>query len=407
MVGTDAAGGAGSARVRRALAAARGERTPGTIAVDVVAIVVSLISIVTTIRDPFGPWQHLPSWWHPWDIAVGVLGSLALWWRRRHPVLIAGLLGIGGGVFLTAGTAALVAVYTLASLRRPWIALVISLAHLAIAIPYLLVVPVYGMTMLQWTVVMVLLYVSVLLAGLAVRARRALVLALVEAAERERRDQQRRLALAREAERARISREMHDVLAHRLSLLSVHAGALERRATSAKPMQPDEIGAAAVVIRSSAHQALEDLRDLLGLLGDDGDELGTAAPQPTVADLEPLVADAETAGQRVSLTVSERVTGLRPQLQRTVYRVVQEGLTNARKHAPGASVDVLVTNDEPDAVRVRVANPLPVGVAPSEVPGSRSGLIGLAERVQLDGGSVATEVVDGAFVLEASLPWRS
>jgi len=176
------------------------------------------------------------------------------------------------------------------------------------------------------------------------------------------------------------------------------------------PLRPDEVREAAAVIRSSAHTALEELHDVLAVLGSHGSdgELGAAAPQPTVGDLDRLVAEAGTVGQRVRLDVAhaERLAESRPQLQRTVYRVVQEGLTNARKHAAGAAVDVHVVASSREQVQVRVSNPVPVGVTSTEIPGARTGLSGLAERVELDGGSLRTRVHDGQFTLEVMLPWR-
>jgi signal transduction histidine kinase len=124
---------------------------------------------------------------------------------------------------------------------------------------------------------------------------------------------------------------MHDVLGHRLSLLSVHAGALEFRPDAS----PEEIAGAAKVIRENAHQALQDLREVVGVLRAPVGEL----PQPTLADARQLVAESGRAGMRVELR--EEIGGAVPDLVgRTAYRVVQEALTNARKHAPGAAVDV-------------------------------------------------------------------
>uniref|UniRef100_UPI003B3AF527 sensor histidine kinase n=1 Tax=Pseudactinotalea sp. TaxID=1926260 RepID=UPI003B3AF527 len=141
--------------------------------------------------------------------------------------------------------------------------------------------------------------------------------------------------------------------------------------------------------------------------GSDG-ELGTGAPQPTITALDDLVTEAAAAGERVTLTLEgrEALTSARRQLQRSVFRTVQEGMTNARKHAPGALVEVEVRATE-ETVAVRVANPVPVGVTPTEVPGSRAGLTGLAERIRLDGGQMSAVVTDGSFVLEAALPWRA
>ena len=140
---------------------------------------------------------------------------------------------------------------------------------------------------------------------------------------------------------------MHDVLAHRISLLSMHAGALEFRTTSPSPPRADELNRAARVIRENAQAAVEDLRELLGLLRSDG-ELGTGAPQPRLADLPALVQDAVAAGQRIDYASDANPRRLRETTQRTAYRVVQEALTNARKHAPGAAVTPAMEKEDLD-----------------------------------------------------------
>jgi signal transduction histidine kinase len=148
---------------------------------------------------------------------------------------------------------------------------------------------------------------------------------------------------------------MHDVLGHRLSLLSVHAGALEFRPDASA----EEIAGAAKVIRENAHQALQDLREVIGVLRAPVGEL----PQPTLADVRQLVAESGRAGMRVGL--HEEVAGTVPDLVgRTAYRIVQEGLTNARKHAPGAEVRVRLAGSPGQGLTVEVGNDAP-GPAPA------------------------------------------
>jgi glucose-6-phosphate-specific signal transduction histidine kinase len=209
---------------------------------------------------------------------------------------------------------------------------------------------------------------------------------------------------------------MHDVLAHRISLLSVHAGALAYRTAQAESGQGRALSGAEVtgavrVIRDSAHQALAELGEVLSVLrADQPDGDGRGAPQPMLADLPRLVEEARSAGQRVTLELDPALTNgrqPRPQDQRTVYRVVQEGLTNARKHAPDARVVVRVAGEPGTGLAVAVTNPLPVGVAAVEIPGAGAGLTGLAERVGLDGGTLDHGPVDGAFRLAARLPWQA
>jgi len=210
---------------------------------------------------------------------------------------------------------------------------------------------------------------------------------------------------AREAERRRIAREMHDVLAHRLSLLSVHAGALEFR----RDASPEEMSAAAGVIRANARAALEELRDVIGLLRDDGADTDLQPPQPTFAEIPALVEESRDAGMKVRLDDGSSAGREIPiGLGRTAYRVVQEGLTNARKHAPGAAVTVTI-HAGADSLLVEVANRVSVaasGGAQLAGSGTGTGLIGLAERVALAGGALdyGTDS-SGGFVLSARLPW--
>ena len=194
---------------------------------------------------------------------------------------------------------------------------------------------------------------------------------------------------------------MHDVLAHRLSLLSVHAGALEFR-----PDAPaEEVAEAAGVIRESARAALDELRGVIGVLREDGGESLTQPPQPTLADLAALVEESRAAGMRITARIELGDAAPPAAVGRTAYRIAQEGLTNARKHAPGAAVTLTVHAPDGD-LQVEVRSLAPVAVAAgSPLPGAGTGLIGLAERVTLAGGELEHGVdPDGAFVLRARLP---
>jgi signal transduction histidine kinase len=241
---------------------------------------------------------------------------------------------------------------------------------------------------------------SVLMAGVAlgwglfVRARRQLVQSLHEQADRAGDD-------ARAAERQRIAREMHDVLAHRLSLLSVHAGALEFNSDA--PAQ--EVAQAAGVIRESARAALEDLRGVIGVLREDTGESLTQPPQPTLADVAALVEESRAAGMRITERIELGDAEPSAAVGRTAYRIAQEALTNARKHAPGAAVTLTVDASDRDVrIEVRTLAPVAVASGPS-LPGTGTGLIGLAERVTLAHGELEHGVdTDGAFVLRARLP---
>jgi signal transduction histidine kinase len=366
--------------------------------------------------------DYLPRWMLVIDPPLGALSCVALWWRRRFPLPLAvGLIPVGA-LSASCFGALTVAVLNL-GLRVPFrTGLLVVLAHLAAAGPYLVLysVPHEG----GWTSVafIVAYYLFFFSWGAGMRLRRQLVTRLLADAQREREVHARRLADVRRAEREAIAREMHDVLAHRISLLSVHAGALAYRtgrpaADGVRSLTPQEIGASAQLIRDTAHQALEELREVLTVLR--GTPPGTGGPQPGIDDIETLVTEAERAGQRVTLTRAYDATAgatLRGPVQRTAYRVVQEGLTNARKHAPGAPVDVSVTGAPGRGLKVAVRNPRPADApgAAGRIPGSGAGLVGLEERAALDGGRLthgihsahSTHSTGGTvFELVAELPW--
>jgi signal transduction histidine kinase len=350
------------------------------------------------------------------DVACGAVAFVALWFRRRHPLAVAVLIiALSGFSALSAG-AALVACFN-AALRiapRP----LAGVAALALASVVVSAAAYGGGPDYDWggLVVGTLLTVVVLGWGLFARAQRDLVRSLHERAARLEAERRLHEDAAREAERRRIAREMHDVLAHRISLLSVHAGALEFRPDA----PPAEIAAAAGVVRGAARAALQELREVVGMLredeGDGADGAGPAAagratepPQPTLGEVPALVEESRAAGTRVTLRIDAGDCDAVPAaLGRTAYRIVQEGLTNARKHAPGAAVDVEVGGGEGRLV-VSVVSRRPVGAradAGDGPPGAGTGLIGLGERVALAGGELEHGPdAEGDFALRATLPW--
>jgi signal transduction histidine kinase len=209
---------------------------------------------------------------------------------------------------------------------------------------------------------------------------------------------------ARMQERARIAGEMHDLLGHRLSLISLHAGALELGTRRESP----ELSEQAALVRTTARKALDELREVLGILRVEaarpevdghGDEAGTRA------DVWALVLASQRAGVPVELDWSgPDLTGVDVRVRRALHRVVREALTNVHKHAPGATTRVLVEHAS-EAVRAEVDNDLPPGGHPAGA-GTRMGLVGLEERVRLAGGTFhAGASTDGTrFVVSATLP---
>ncbi|WP_436840285.1 sensor histidine kinase [Streptomyces flavofungini] len=339
--------------------------------------------------------------WSALDHLCGALACAAVWLRRRWPVGLAVAMVAVGVLSNTSGGAAVVAYFTLA-VHRPW-----KYSAWVVGASVVLMVPFYW-----WrpdpdlpyvlSIVLTSLFAATTVAwGMLVRSRRQLLLALRDRARRAENEAALRAEKAQQLAREAIAREMHDVLAHRLTLLSVHAGALEFRPDAPR----EEVARAAGVIRESAHEALQDLRQVIGVLrGGDADASGR--PQPTLAALDTLVAESREAGMKVVLDLRVPDPDAVPAaIGRTAYRIAQEGLTNARKHAPGAEVTVVVAGAPGEGLTLSVRNPPPPGEVP-QVPGSGQGLIGLTERASLAGGRLSHgSGCDGSFTVEAWLPW--
>jgi len=353
----------------------------------------------------FGFGVDLAGKWRVWlDLAVGLGLSTALWWRRRWPVGLAAVTLSASLLSDTAGVIALIAVFTVAVHRRSAVAVVVAAASLPPALIAAALRPAPDVEYWQAVAASVGFLLLVVLWGMVVRSRRQLVVSLRDRAERADAEQQLRVAQARAMERTRIAREMHDVLAHRISLLSLHAGALEIHPDAS----PAQVATAAGVIRASAHQALQDLREVIGVLrepvGDDTPE----RPQPTLGELPGLVEESRAAGVQVDLDVgTDTLAELPTATGRAAYRIVQEGLTNARKHAPGTAVRVRVAGAPGTGLDVELRNSVPPGHRPAAaIPGTGTGLVGLTERATLAGGRLrAGPDADGGFTLSAWLPW--
>ncbi|CAL9450062.1 hypothetical protein SUDANB171_02409 [Streptomyces sp. enrichment culture] len=394
-------------------------RTPRDWAVDLTLFGWSLGMWALMVFMVLPTLEHTPEWIRVIDAPLGLLACCALWVRRRHPLAVA-LLIVPVGAVSASAFGALGAIMLSTALRLPTRrALALLAANIVVVIPYFLLCSLpeenSGWGDIFFSVAYLLMFFAW---GIATRARRQLVVRLRQDAGRERAEHARRMADARRTEREAIAREMHDVLAHRISLLSVHAGALAYRTSGAagahaKPLSDTEVGESAQVIRDNAHQALEELREVLTVLRGTAPGALTEAggrPQPRIAEIGELVTEATRAGQRVVLDqkYAEGATeALRDQAQRTVYRVVQEGLTNARKHAPGALITVTLVGAPGQGLTVRIRNPLPVttGAGREHIPGAGAGLAGLEERIALDGGTLLHGTTNGAFELVAKLPW--
>ena len=366
--------------------------------VGVITAVVGVLGGLTLLAEqhPGGPLAQ-----DVLDVGVLVVATAAvpLLWVGALPAAIG--LALLAAVSPVATPASTVALVWVARSRPLATAAVVAAVGIGTHLLRGLWRPVADLPTLWWVVLVVLAHAALLSWGALGRSRAMVMAALRERARRAEDDRDRAVAAARTQERSRIAREMHDVLAHRLSLLATYAGALEFRPDA----PPDQVARAAAVVRGGVHQALDELREVIGLLRYEPTAEGGAVPAPPLGldGLSRLAQESEAAGSAVELDVRvpDQVPGL---LGRTVYRVVQEGLTNARKHAPGRPVSVLVDGSADDGVEVTVSNTVPE-VAPAGPPGSGTGLVGLTERVELLGGRLHHGVRTGRFTLEAWLPW--
>lgn len=362
----------------------------------VIAVVIGMLAADTLTNDPNTPHSLAVA-----DQLVGALACAAVWLRRRWPLGLAVAMLSIGLLSNTAGGAGMVALFTLA-VHRPF-KYVGTLAAISLALlpVYFWLRPDPDLPYVASVGISALITVTLVGWGMFVRSKRQLMLSLRDRARRAETEAALRAEQAQRLAREDIAREMHDVLAHRLTLLSVHAGALEFRPDAPR----EEVARAAGVIRESAHEALQDLREIIGVLRT-GDSDDAGRPQPTLAALDGLVSESRSAGMKVVL--DNRVTdpaAVPASVGRTAYRIAQEGLTNARKHAPGAEVTVSVSGAPGDGLTVVVHNPAPPGEVP-HVPGSGQGLIGLTERATLAGGRlVHGGAGDGGFEVRAWLPW--
>ena len=236
-------------------------------------------------------------------------------------------------------------------------------------------------------------------AGRAIQHRTQLTAELHEAAVRAEEEREAQAARAVADERRRIAREMHDVVAHSVSVMVVQAGGARR----ILDRDPDRAAEAARLIERTGRGALLEMWRLLGVLGS-ADEPAAMAPQPTVDEIGALVARAEAAGLPVALHVEGDRRALPAGAEATVYRVVQEALTNALKHAGSAPTDVVLRWGD-EALELTVADRGGRAPAAAQLPSGGHGIVGMRERVRIYGGELtARPGPDGGFVVRARLP---
>jgi signal transduction histidine kinase len=364
--------------------------------------------------------------------AAVILQALPLTWRRRWPVAVFVAVGIPRtfydqfiGSFSPLPLASAIAYYTVmdrSSTRTRWI----MSALLLIGIVRSQMLP--GHTEPYDFFVDLLQFLVAGMAGIVARTRRAYVAEVEGRAEQAEAERERQVALAAAQERTRIARELHDVVAHHVSLMAVQSEA----AASLLPGQPEQAGQSVEIISQTAREALTELRRLLGVLRGPADVHGRPAsrtPSPSIGSLDEVLVQVRQAGIAVDLRVEGSPGKLAPGVDLTAYRIVQEALTNTVKHS-GASkaavrvsyepgyVTVSVTDPGRDPVAVTVGGPAEpgAGAPPASLGASQKngaapagpggfGLAGIAERVASCGGSLTVGPGrDGGFAVTARLP---
>src|SRR5215471_12456355 len=359
-----------------------------------VAAVLALTAVLTSTRHGLkGPLLVI-------DAIGGAVLCLALWWRRRWPVGL-GLASLPIlAVSSSAGPAGVIILYTVAAYRRWQLAFLIAAAQVVL-LPVGRAIHPQGNSLAAYYLAGTFGPAVIVAWGMFRRSRRQ---AQRERARRAEAEEQLRIEQIRYAERTRIAREMHDVLAHRISLLSIHAGALEFRPDA----PPEEVARAAAVIRASAHQALDDLRAVIGVLRDRTDGQAPQPPQQTLAALPGLLEESRAAGMRIHAEIRvPDLAAIPDTIGRHALRIIQEALTNARKHATSAPVELRLDGAPGHGLAIEVRNPSPVlATGQWKIPGTGTGLLGLAERATLSGGRLEHGLDEhGHFRLRAWLPW--
>jgi len=372
-------------------------------AADAIAIAVVVLTLAVPDRGPMGPGPHgAEAATSIVAFAAVVAAAAALPLRRRWPIAVSvgclalyGATAFVGPASLGAGIAVVIAAYSMGSRRpRRFSFTVGGIGALAVAV---LSVTTADFGVVDPRVFQVAAAIAVATAlGDSARSRRDYLRAAEERAERAERTREAEAHRRVAEERLRIAQDLHDTVAHRISVISLNAGV----ASGALEERPDKARAALATIREASRAVLGDIGDMLRYLR--GTEQAVEAPQLGLASLSELVASFEAAGLRVDLHANGDLTRAAGATDRVAYRIVQEALTNAHKHGPGRSARVELTAGE-DALVIEVTNPASrTGTA---LPGGGLGLIGMRERAAAVRGSVWSGHEDGVYRLRAELPF--
>jgi signal transduction histidine kinase len=343
----------------------------------------------------------------PLALTLGLAAAAVLALRRRAATVT---LVLSGGLVLalfaidsSAGTVAViapaVALYSLALTRgRLHLVAAMVAAAAAVAIADVFIAGHHRHALTLQTVAHVALIALPVLAAEALRNRRSYIQLLLSQLAQAERTREQEAARRVEQERLRIARELHDVVAHTLTTINVQAG-VAKHLLDRKPEHAED---ALAMIEAASHDALQELRAILGVLRQPGDDPVPLEPAPGLDAVEALIEQARSSGE-----ISFESEGTPPEripeaVQLAAFRIVQESLTNSRRHAPGAPASVTIAYGD-DRLRLTVDNPTTNGQNGSE---DGSGVVGMRERAAALGGTLRAGGNDGGFRVAAELPYR-
>ncbi|MGZ8178577.1 sensor histidine kinase [Williamsia sp. SKLECPSW1] len=361
-----------------------------------------------------------------WNVMLGfslnVAAAIALVWRHRHPLPVLAAAVAGPLFFATDATAALIALYAVASGVRDrrlvvatcavWAACVVSLLYdsfrrrdysaltIGVRMPEDGPVPEWDLPL--WVAFVVASVLVALVVAVAVQRRTSTQLTVVATAldDQTRESEIMRSEMAVAAERARIARDMHDTLAATLSRISLTAGGLQVNSTEG----PERVANSASLIQKTAHDGLDELKRIVGVLRG-GVDTGSASGAQNLDGVTDLVASARSAGVHVTSLVDVPPHPVGPLSGHVAYRVVREALTNASRHAFGSPVGLSIQGSPDHGLRVEIRTRIGTSVPSGD--GTGTGLRGIAEAVTGAGGSFTADRIGDEFVVSAWLPWHS
>lgn len=366
---------------------------------DLGAMAAATLMVVLWFLDPLPEPSYAGPAYFGISYGLGAAGVIAIWWRRHWASPLACLLIVGSVVLPVLSGPSLVALFTVAGYRRPGTTLwMTGLALLSAPLQVIVGAPLDNDDF--WRGVIPLYLVSLLVVGwgMALRSRRELVDSLRERARQLARERDLVADRARRAEREEIARDMHDSLAHRLSLISLSAGALHYRREGI----PAELADLAVTLQENSKAALTELRSAVGGIRA-RDHLDTRPLDDPLEQLRALIEQSRAAGQEVHSRL-ELDRGMSARLAGITYRTAQELLTNARKHRPHSAVELTIIGAPDSGVRIRSTNDLEHD-GMGEADGG-FGLLGMEERVKVHGGRLTAGRTAGhRFEVDTWLPW--